>query len=129
MGLVSPILTYVFIHFRPTDPTTQALAQHILADIRLPHHADIASWFGWIAVIQYGLMCAGLLGGDKRQEAVYGTRRQCGDFGCPDTHSGCVWEQVTCASISLASTRLARSGVDGDHDRRPRKAGNCVERC
>jgi len=50
--LVSPVLVYNLVTFAPTSPEDFAKAQHLLAHLRIPHHADPNRWFDAIACAQ-----------------------------------------------------------------------------
>jgi hypothetical protein len=50
--LVLPSVIYNLVTFAPTSPGEFAEAQHILAHIRIPHHAVVARWFDGIALGQ-----------------------------------------------------------------------------
>lgn len=54
--LVLPNVLYAWFHFRPTDAETFQLAQQILVEKRIPHHAKFGDWFGIEATIQV-LIC------------------------------------------------------------------------
>ena len=49
---VMPMLLYLLLAFPPTDSETFAAAQHVLATVRIPHHAQVSRWFDWVAVLQ-----------------------------------------------------------------------------
>ena len=57
--LLLPITAYVLLEFPPS--AAHAAVSEILVKVRLPHHADIAQWFGPASVFQILLMGAGLL--------------------------------------------------------------------
>ena len=50
--LVMPSVIYNLATFAPASPETFADAQFILAHMRIPHHAEVARWFDWIACLQ-----------------------------------------------------------------------------
>jgi hypothetical protein len=50
--LVAPVVAYSLAQFGPSDPESFAEAQHILAHVRVPHHADPERWFDIIALGQ-----------------------------------------------------------------------------
>jgi hypothetical protein len=52
LALVLPVTVYAVVTFRPTSPETFAEAQHILANIRIPHHTQPGLWFDDIAGAQ-----------------------------------------------------------------------------
>jgi len=58
--LVAPITAYTLAHFRPGPPAVHAEAARILVHVRLPHHADVATWFDAGAAFQLLLMVTGL---------------------------------------------------------------------
>lgn len=49
---VLPIAWYSVRTFAPTTPEQFAEAQHILADIRIPHHAEVSRWLDNVACAQ-----------------------------------------------------------------------------
>jgi Domain of unknown function (DUF6798) len=49
---VLPIAWYSVRTFAPTTPEQFAEAQHILADIRIPHHAQVSRWLDNVALAQ-----------------------------------------------------------------------------
>lgn len=50
--LVAPVLVYILRSFAPTTPETFAEAQHLLAHLRIPHHAQVERWLDGIAWAQ-----------------------------------------------------------------------------
>jgi len=50
--LVTPSLIYTLASFAPSSAEEFAAAQHILAHVRLPHHAEVDRWFDGIACVQ-----------------------------------------------------------------------------
>jgi hypothetical protein len=50
--LIIPALTYNVVNFRPTTRDLFVLAQSILVDWRIPHHAVVATWFGVSTLFQ-----------------------------------------------------------------------------
>jgi hypothetical protein len=52
LAAVLPIAWYSVRTFAPTTPEQFAEAQHILADIRIPHHAQVSRWLDNIACAQ-----------------------------------------------------------------------------
>jgi hypothetical protein len=52
LGLVTPIVVYDLVVFRPTTATDFAEAQRILACERIPHHCQPAVWWDGIAAAQ-----------------------------------------------------------------------------
>jgi hypothetical protein len=59
--LVAPVLIYNLAHFAPSSPEAFAEAQHLLAHLRLPHHADPERWFDGIAGAQLLWIVAALV--------------------------------------------------------------------
>jgi len=49
---IIPILTYIYLNFRPTTTDIYAHAQSILMDYRIPHHAKVTTWFGKSTLFQ-----------------------------------------------------------------------------
>ncbi len=47
-----PSVIYSLVTFKPTSPEVFADAQHIFAHVRIPHHAEVARWFDWVACVQ-----------------------------------------------------------------------------
>jgi lambda repressor-like predicted transcriptional regulator len=52
--LVVPVVIYNLRTFGPSSPETFAEAQSILAQIRIPHHAEVSRWLDGIAWAQIG---------------------------------------------------------------------------
>ena len=52
LALVSPVLIYNLAMFAPSSPQAFGEAQHLLAHLRIPHHANPERWFDSIAVAQ-----------------------------------------------------------------------------
>lgn len=61
LALVLPAVIYNLITFAPSDPGAFREAQHILAQIRIPHHAVVARWFDGIALAQILWVVAALI--------------------------------------------------------------------
>jgi hypothetical protein len=58
---VLPTLVYSIQTFGPTSPEQFSEAQRILAEIRIPHHADVRQWLDGIAVAQLAWIALGVL--------------------------------------------------------------------
>ncbi len=58
--LLLPIVSYIYVAFKPTSLPTWALAQDILSNVRLPHHFLIRRWLVKTAYLQIALVVAGL---------------------------------------------------------------------
>lgn len=56
---VAPAVAYALWRFSPFDPHA-AGSQHILADIRIPHHCHVRRWFDGIAGLQLAWVALGL---------------------------------------------------------------------
>ena len=54
----APIAVYSLVTFAPTSPALHAQAAAILADQRIPYHADPAIWFNAMDVVRVGLVLA-----------------------------------------------------------------------
>lgn len=54
--LVIPILVFIYLNFGPTTADIYAQAQRILVDYRIPHHAQVARWFGTSTLFQLTLV-------------------------------------------------------------------------
>jgi hypothetical protein len=52
--LVAPVLVYNLRMFAPSSSETFAEAQHLLAHVRIPHHAQVERWLDGIAWAQIG---------------------------------------------------------------------------
>jgi hypothetical protein len=52
--LVAPVLLYDFATFAPSSPEAFAESQHLLAHVRIPHHAEVGRWLDGIAWAQIG---------------------------------------------------------------------------
>jgi hypothetical protein len=59
--LVLPTVVYDLRTFAPTDSKSFAESQRILVEIRIPHHAQPARWFDWVAGVQVIWMLLGLV--------------------------------------------------------------------
>ena len=57
---VSPIVIYVWLNIANTNPDIRELAQSILINFRIPHHALIPWWFDASAVFKIGLIAFSL---------------------------------------------------------------------
>ena len=57
---VSPVVAYNLWQFAPASAAQFAEAQHILADVRIPHHSDISRWLDVVAVCQIAWMVLGV---------------------------------------------------------------------
>ncbi|MCS7046167.1 MAG: hypothetical protein NZO58_07415 [Gemmataceae bacterium] len=60
LALVSPIVVYSFVRFRPDSPQSFAESQYLLAHFRIPHHTQPRVWCDTIALAQIGWIAAGL---------------------------------------------------------------------
>ncbi len=58
--LVLPIVVFALLTFGPSDPATFAEAQRILADVRIPHHAQPRLWLDPIAMGQIAWLVLGI---------------------------------------------------------------------
>jgi hypothetical protein len=58
--LVLPALLYTYQLFAGSSASVAAQSRVILVNARIPHHAQVAAWFGWPSAVQLGLMAAGL---------------------------------------------------------------------
>jgi hypothetical protein len=58
--VVLPPVVYSFAKFAPFDANT-ARAAELLADVRIPHHANISRWFDLVAGVQLAWIAVGLL--------------------------------------------------------------------
>ncbi len=56
-----PVCVYILYTFGPTNPNLFEEAQQILAEVRIPHHCDIARWFDWVAGLQLVWAALGLV--------------------------------------------------------------------
>jgi Domain of unknown function (DUF6798) len=61
LALVTPILLYVVLALRPTGPDYFALAQHILVQERVPHHAVPAAWLDATVLVKLALITLALI--------------------------------------------------------------------
>ncbi len=55
-----PVAGYQFVTFGPTNATSFAEAQRIIADVRIPHHARLERWFDAGAAFQFVWMFLGI---------------------------------------------------------------------
>jgi uncharacterized protein DUF6798 len=58
--LVSPMLVFVLRTFAPSSSETFTEAQHLLAHVRIPHHAQVDRWLDAIAWAQIGWVIAAM---------------------------------------------------------------------
>lgn len=59
--VVAPVLVFNALVFAPTDSATFAESQRIIAEDRIPHHAQIRRWFDLIAALQYVWIFIGIV--------------------------------------------------------------------
>lgn len=59
--LVAPVVAFTLFTFGPRDPRTFETAQHVLADVRIPHHARIDRWLDKVAVVQLAWAALGIV--------------------------------------------------------------------
>jgi hypothetical protein len=60
LAVVSPVLAYIVTDFGPTTPKMFGAAQHLLAEVRIPHHAVVSRWFDAVAVAQLAWIVLGI---------------------------------------------------------------------
>jgi hypothetical protein len=60
LAAVAPIVIYSFSNFWGSSPQAAAQAQQILVEFRIPHHANIAQWFGKTDAVKILMILAGL---------------------------------------------------------------------
>ncbi|MGB9674358.1 MAG: DUF6798 domain-containing protein [Anaerolineales bacterium] len=58
--LISPILIYTLVHFALAPPEISQKAAAILVNYRIPHHADIHTWFNVTSVAQILILTAAI---------------------------------------------------------------------
>ncbi len=58
LAIVLPLIGYIYTTF-PPNLKSSASAQEIIAQVRIPHHANPARWFDWAAGLQILWMIAG----------------------------------------------------------------------
>ena len=61
LAVVLPAIGYNLRTFLPEDEAQLREAQHVLADVRIPHHTTVAHWLDPVAYAQIGVMAAGLV--------------------------------------------------------------------
>jgi len=61
LAVVLPAIAYNLRTFLPEDEAQLREAQHVLADVRIPHHTVVAHWLDPVAVGQLAVMAAGLV--------------------------------------------------------------------
>jgi hypothetical protein len=61
LAVVLPAVGYNLRTFVPEDGTQLREAEHVLADIRIPHHTVVSHWFDAVAIGQLVVMAAGLI--------------------------------------------------------------------
>lgn len=59
--LVAPVLVYNLRTFAPSSPRTFAESQHLLAQIRIPHHTQVDRWLDGIAWAQIGWIVVAMI--------------------------------------------------------------------
>ncbi|MGQ0549331.1 MAG: DUF6798 domain-containing protein [Armatimonadota bacterium] len=91
---VVPILVYVLRTFRPTSPEALAVAQNVLMYVRLPHHLLFDRWLNLSALLQIGIVAAGL----------YAVRRT------PRLFSILLWCALVSAALTVAQA-VSRSAT------------------
>ncbi|HXJ80385.1 MAG TPA: DUF6798 domain-containing protein [Candidatus Methylomirabilis sp.] len=57
--LLAPGVLYLLRFARPTSTAAWQQAMHLLAEVRIPHHASVSTWFGVSAVARLLVMTAG----------------------------------------------------------------------
>jgi hypothetical protein len=60
-AIVVPVCVYILFTFGPTNPDVFEQSQHILAEIRIPHHCEIDRWFDVVAGVQLAWAAIGLV--------------------------------------------------------------------
>jgi hypothetical protein len=60
-AIMAPVCAYILFTFGPTNPDRFEESQHILAEIRIPHHCVIDRWLDWIACAQLAWAAIGLI--------------------------------------------------------------------
>ncbi len=58
--LISPIAYYTISHFGINIHATAREAADILVHVRIPHHADLRTWFNFTSLVQLGLILSAL---------------------------------------------------------------------
>lgn len=61
LAVVAPVIVYTLMVFPPTSREAFATAQHLLAVVRIPHHASVAKWFDGVAAAQVGWVAMGII--------------------------------------------------------------------
>jgi hypothetical protein len=60
-AVMAPVFAYILFTFGPSNTETFEQSQHILAEIRIPHHCVIDRWFDWVAAAQLAWTAIGLI--------------------------------------------------------------------
>jgi len=60
LALAGPVVAYTLLTFPPTTAATFAEAAHVLAAVRIPHHAVVARWFDPVAGLQLAWVVLGI---------------------------------------------------------------------
>jgi hypothetical protein len=58
--LISPVLIYYYVHFRPTSPEIWSKAAEILVNLRSPHHMKTEVWLGGMVFVKLALIVSAL---------------------------------------------------------------------
>src|SRR5262249_12606105 len=59
--IVVPVVAYVWMNFAQGSPKVFGYAQHLLADVRIPHHAVVSGWFDVVAAAQLVWIAVGIM--------------------------------------------------------------------
>jgi hypothetical protein len=60
LAIVFPVMLFLLIRFGPTNAESYDASQHILSDVRIPHHTKPGRWFDTAAAFQLLLIAFGL---------------------------------------------------------------------
>lgn len=58
--LILPILLYVVLSFPTGSPSVHSMAQEILVEARIPHHAKVSHWFSINSCVQLAIILLGI---------------------------------------------------------------------
>ena len=61
LAIVAPVVAYTLAVFPPSSAESFAEAQHVLAEVRIPHHARVHRWLDVVAGLQIAWIVLGLV--------------------------------------------------------------------
>ena len=107
--LVTPVLVYTFLIFKPTTAAITQQVNEILVNFRNPLHAIVSSWLDWSVAVQAVIMLAALIIASKATDFSDSFSPGSG-YNNFHHHPGGNQQQHTGLNLSLA--HLGHSGAD-----------------